>query len=92
MINNKKVNPVVIQRFTRCRKLNVSIVFIRQPHFNVPKDVRLNFPHFFVLKFLNKRELQQVAFNLSSDIGCNSFMIIYTTEPYSFLVKIQLYH
>ena len=92
MINNKKVNPVVIQLFTSCRKLNVSIVFITQPYFNVPKDVRLNSTHFFILKFLNKRELQPVAFNLSSDNDFNSFINIYTTEPYSFLVKIQLYH
>ena len=46
MINNKKVNPVVIQLFTRCKKLNVSIVFITQPHFNVSKGVRLNSPYF----------------------------------------------
>ena len=28
MINNKKLNPVVTELFIRCRKLNISIVFL----------------------------------------------------------------
>ena len=43
MINNKILNPVVIELFIRGRKLNISIVFITQSYFKVPKDVRLNF-------------------------------------------------
>ena len=58
MINNKKLNPVVTESFIRGRKLNVSIVFITQSHFKVPKDVRLNSTHFFIMKIPNKRELQ----------------------------------
>ena len=42
MINNKKLNPIVTELFIRGRKLNISIVFITQSYFNVPKDVRLN--------------------------------------------------
>ena len=57
MINNKKLNPIVTELFIRGRKLNISIVFIIQSYFKVPKDVRLNFAHFFVMKILNKREL-----------------------------------
>ena len=41
MINNKKLNPVVTELFIRGRKLNISIVFITQSYFKVPKDVRL---------------------------------------------------
>ena len=61
MINNKKLNPVVIHLFIRGRKRNISIVFITQSYFKVPKDVRLNSTHFFILKIPNKRELQQIA-------------------------------
>ena len=49
MINNKKLNPVVIELFIRVRKLNISIVFITQSYFKVPKDVSLNSTHFFLL-------------------------------------------
>ena len=42
MFNNKKFNPVVTELFIRGRKLNISIVYITQSYFKVPKDVRLN--------------------------------------------------
>ena len=47
MINNKKLNSVVTELFIRGRKLNISLVFITQSYFKVPKDVRLNTTHFF---------------------------------------------
>ena len=65
MINNKKLNPVVSERFIRGRKLSISIVFITQSYFKVPKDVRLNITHFYITKIPNKRELQQIAINHS---------------------------
>ena len=61
MINNKKLNPVVTELFLRGRKLNIFIVFITQSYFKVPKDLRLNSIHFFIMKIPNKRELQQIA-------------------------------
>ena len=90
MINNKKVNSIVTELFIRIKKLNISIVFITQSYFKVPKDVRLNSTHFFIIKTLNKRELQQIALNHSSNIDFKDFMKIYkecTKEPYSFLVN-----
>ena len=87
MINNKKLNSIVTELFIRCRKLNISLVFITQSYFKVPKDVRLNSTHFFVL---NKRKLQQIALNHSSDINSKDFIKIYkkcTAKPYSFLVN-----
>ena len=90
MINNKKSNPIVIELFIRGRKLNISIAFITQSSFQVPKDVRLNSTHFFIMKIPNKRELQQIALNHSSDIDFKDFMKTYkkcTAEPYSFLVN-----
>ena len=64
----KKLNPVLNELFNRGRKLNISIFFITQLYFKVPKEVRLNTTHFFIMKIQNKRGLQQVALNHSSDI------------------------
>ena len=90
MIHNKKLNSIVTELFIRGRKLNISLVFITQSYFKVPKDVRLNTTHFFIAKIPNKRELQQIALNHSSDISTKDFINIrrkYTAEPHSFLVK-----
>ena len=75
--------------FIRGRKLNISLVFITQSYFKVPKDVRLNTTHFCIAKIPNKRELQQIAIKHSSDINPKDFGNIYkkyTAEPYSFFV------
>ena len=90
MNNNKKLNPVVTELLIRDRKLNIYLVFITQSYFKVPKDVRLNSTHFFILKIPNKRELQQIALNHSSDTDFKDFMKGYkkcTAKPYSFLVN-----
>ena len=90
MVHNKKLNSIVTELFIRGRKLNISLVFITQSYFKVPKDVRLNTTHFFIMKIPNKRELQQIALNHSSDISTKDFIKIYekcTAEPYSFLVN-----
>ena len=72
MINNKRLDPIVTKLFVRGRKLGISITFITQSYFKVPKDVRLNSTHFFIMKIPSKRELQQIALKHSSD-----FMKIY---------------
>ena len=90
MINNKKLNSIVTELFIRGRKLNISLVFITQSYFKVPKDVKLNTTHFFIMKIPNKRELQQIAISHSSDINTKDFIKIYnkcTNKPYSFLVN-----
>ena len=89
MIYNKKLNSIVTELFIRGRKLNISLVFITHSYFKVPKDVRLNTSHFFIAKIPNKRELQQIAINHSSDINTKYFANVYRKcrgEPYSFLV------
>ena len=76
--------------FIRGRKLNISLVFITQSYFKGPKDVRLDTSHFFTAKIPNKREIQQIPTNHSSDINTKDFVNIYkkcTDEPYSFLVN-----
>ena len=77
MIHNKKLNSIVTKLFIRGRKLNISLVFITQSYFKVPKDVKLNTSHFFLAKIPNKRELQQIAIIHSSDISTKDFKNIY---------------
>ena len=90
MINKKKLNSIVTELFVRGRKLNISFVFITQSYFKVPKDVRLNTTHFFIMKVPNKRELQRIAINHSSDVDFTDFIKMNkkcTYDPYSFLVN-----
>ena len=74
MINNKKLNPVVSELFIRGRKLNIFILFTIQSYFSVSKNIRLNTTHYFIMKIANKRELQQITFNHSSDIDSKDIM------------------
>ena len=77
VIHNQKLNSIVTELFIRSRKLNISLVFITQSYFKVPKDVRLNTSHFFIAKIPNKRELQQIAINHSSNISTKDLKNIY---------------
>ena len=82
-------NPIVTELFIRGRKLNISLVFITQSYFAVPRNNRLNSTHYFIMKIPNKRELQQIAFNHSSDIDLKNFMNLYkkcSAKAFSFLV------
>ena len=89
MIINRKLNPIVTKVFIRGRKLNISIVFVTQLYFKVPKEDRLNTTHFFIMKIPNKRELQQTAINHSSNIDFKDMKIYKkcTGKKYSFLVN-----
>ena len=89
MINNKKLHPIVTELFIRGKKINISLVFITQSYFKVPKDVRLNITHFFIMKIPNKSELQQIAQKHLSNVSNKDFINIhkkYTAKSYSFLV------
>ena len=77
MINKEILNSASTELFIRGRKLNISIVFITQSYFKVPKDVRLNSTYFFMMKIPNKRELHQITLNHSSDIDLKDFTKIY---------------
>ena len=76
MNQNETLNSIVAKLFIRGRKLNISLVFITQSYFKVPKDVRLNTTHFFITKILSKRELQQIVINHSTDISTEDFVNI----------------
>ena len=59
IMTNKKFQAIIKELFIRCRKLNISLVFITQSYFSVPKDVRLNSTHYLIMKINNKRELKK---------------------------------
>ena len=76
-IHSRKLNSIVTEMFIRGRKLNSSLVLITQSYFKVPKDVRLNTTRFVISKIPNKKEIQQIAINHSSDISTKDFQNIY---------------
>ena len=62
---------------------------VTESYFAVPKNIRLNPRHYFVMKIQKKRELEQNAFNHSSDIYFQDFINLskkFTGKPNSFLV------
>ena len=83
---NKEFKAIIKELFIRCRKLNISLVFITQSCFSVPKDVRLNSTHYLIMERNNGKELQNIAINHSADIDYGDFMKIYrecTREPFN---------
>ena len=85
---NKIFQALIKELFIRCRKLNISLVFITLTYFSVPKDVRLNSTHCLIMKINNRKELQNIAINDSADVDYKDFMKIYrecTKEPFNFL-------
>ena len=89
MFSNKKFNPIVTKLFIRKRKLKISLVFITQSYFTVPKNIRLNSTHYRIMNISRKQELQELSFNHSSDVDFKDFMTFdkkCTTKPYYFLV------
>ena len=77
IMTNKHFQAILKELFIRCRKLNISLVFIIQSYFSVPKDIRLNSTHYLIMKINNKRELQKIAINHSADIDYQDFTKIY---------------
>ena len=73
----ENINPIVTEFFIRDRKLNISHNFIMQSYFAVPKNIKLNYTHYFIMKIPNKQKLQQTAFNHSSDVDFQDFVNLY---------------
>ena len=85
VIKNLICNLIVTELFLRGRKLNIYLVFITQSYFSVPKNIRINSTHYFVMKIRNKEELQQISINHASDIDFMNLYQKFTEKPY-FLV------
>ena len=77
IMGNNKFQAIIKELFITCRKLNISLFFITQSYFSVPKDVRLNTTHYFIMKINNKRELQNIAINHSAGIDYQDLIKIY---------------
>ena len=69
IMTNKKFQAIIKELFIRCRKANISLVFITQSYFFVPKDVRLNSTLYLIAKINNRKELQNIAINHSININ-----------------------
>ena len=90
IIANNNLNPADTEISLRGRKINISLCFLSQSYFKVPKTMRINVTHCFIMKIPHKVDFQQVGSNHSSDIGFKDFMKLYkdyTKKPYSFLVN-----
>ena len=85
IMRSEKFKAIVKELFIRCRKLNISIVFITQSYFRTPKDARLNSTHYILMKIGNKKELKSIAEENSGHLDLKDFLEIYnycTREPY----------
>ena len=88
IMSNKRFQAIIKELFVRCRKLNISVVFITQSYLFFPKDVTLNSTHYLIMKINNRKELQNIATNHLADIDYKDFMKIYreyARKPYSIL-------
>ena len=80
---------IVTELILRGRTLNI-LLLLYYTFFKMPKTIRLNATHYFIMKVPNKREIQQIASIHLSEIDFKDFMKLYkdyTKEPYSFLVN-----
>ena len=89
IMRSEKIKAIVKELFIRCRKLNISIVFITQPYFRTPKDARLNSTHYILMKISNEKKLKSLAEENSGHLDFEDFLKIYnycTKEPYSYMM------
>ena len=92
VLSNKKFNLIVIDWFIRGRKLNISLLFITQSYFDVPKNIRLNSTHYFIMKIPYEEELQQIAFNHLPDIDFQDFMNLYKNVLQNYILFSDWYY
>ena len=74
---DEKLKPIVTGLFLRRGKLDILFLLISQSYFIVPKNIRQNTSHCFIMRIRNKRKLQQIALSHSSDIEFKDFMKLY---------------
>ena len=77
IMTNKEFQAIIKELFIRCRKVNISLLFITQSYFSVPKDVKLNSTHYLIMKIRKRKELQNIAINHAPDIDYKDFVKIY---------------
>ena len=75
VMTNKIFQAIIKELFIKCKKLNISLVFITQSYFSVPKDVRFNSTHYLIMKINSRKEIQSIS--IIADIDYNNFVRIY---------------
>ena len=55
IMSNKEFQAIIKELFIICRKLNISLVFITQSYFYVPKDMRLNWKCYLIMKINDRK-------------------------------------
>ena len=88
IMRNEKFKAIIKELFIRCRKLNISIVYIMQSDFRTPKDARLNSTRCILMKIGNKKELKSIAEEKPGHLDYKDFLKMCnycTKEPYSFM-------
>ena len=60
MLSNKKLNLIVTELFIRGKKLNISLIFITQSYFAMPKNIRLDSTHYFIMKFQTNKNFNKL--------------------------------
>ena len=86
IMTNETFQAIIKELFIRCRKLNVSLVYYSVLFF-CSKRCQTKLTHYLIMKINNKRQLQNIARNLSADIDYKDFMKICrecTKEPFNF--------
>ena len=76
IMTNRRFQAIIKELFLRCKKLNISLVFISQSYFSVPKDVRLNSTRYLIMKINKRKKLQNIAIDHSTGIDYKDFMKI----------------
>ena len=75
MLSNKTPNPIVTELFIKGRNPNNSLAFNTQSYFAVPKNIKRNYTHYFIIKIPNTQKFQQIVFHHSSE-----FIIHHSSE------------
>ena len=84
IMTNKRFQVIIKKLFTRSRKLNASLIFITQSYFKTPKDARLNSTHYLIMKIHDRRELQNIAIDHSTNIDYKDLQKLYKRTLFFF--------
>ena len=77
IMTSQKFQAIIKELLIRWKKFNISLVFITQSYFAVPKEIRQNSTHYLVMKIHNKRELQYLLLIIQQILNCKDFLKIY---------------
>ena len=73
IMTNKTFQAIIKELFIRCTKLNISLVFITQSYFSVPKEVRLNSTHYLMIKITAKENYNNLLLIIQQTLTKETF-------------------